>query len=147
MQPNNTCPVEVFSGSWYSSPCGKKAGFGKDGLYCKQHAETRPSSDQPTTTAWVVSQKTLTRVQVYGVTPKTFLINSAEDIIGESYMSPGRYSRDRLELFSDEAEAAQRLVDIAAAHYEICRKRLNDADRDLFKAREYKKHLEERVKP
>ena len=34
------CIEKVFSnGSYISSQCSRKRGYGKDGLYCKQHAK------------------------------------------------------------------------------------------------------------
>ena len=35
------CVEEVWS--WYSRQCSRKRGYGKDGLYCKQHAKNHPA--------------------------------------------------------------------------------------------------------
>ena len=35
------CIEAVHGGDWYTHQCTRKRGFGKDGLYCKQHGKTR----------------------------------------------------------------------------------------------------------
>jgi len=46
LNPNGTpedetrCVKEVWGPGWHSNQCRRKRGFGKDGLYCKQHAKT-----------------------------------------------------------------------------------------------------------
>lgn len=34
------CIVEVSCSVWHSKQCNRKRGFGKGGLFCKQHAKT-----------------------------------------------------------------------------------------------------------
>jgi hypothetical protein len=38
------------SGGWYRSQCGKKAGHGSGGFYCKRHASRHPSGEEETVT-------------------------------------------------------------------------------------------------
>lgn len=37
------CVERVTSDSWNFYQCSRKRGFGKDGLYCKQHAKRHPA--------------------------------------------------------------------------------------------------------
>lgn len=37
------CIEETTPDSWHFSQCSRKRGFGKDGLYCKQHAKRHPA--------------------------------------------------------------------------------------------------------
>jgi hypothetical protein len=41
------CIQEIWpsSGSWVPYQCPRKRGYGKDGLYCKQHAKRHPASE------------------------------------------------------------------------------------------------------
>ena len=39
------CIKEVY-GTWLSYQCTRKRGYGKDGLYCKQHAKRYPAEEQ-----------------------------------------------------------------------------------------------------
>ena len=40
---SSVCPSEGF-GAFHQHQCSRKRGFGKDGLYCKQHAKNNPQT-------------------------------------------------------------------------------------------------------
>ena len=37
------CVEAVWGDAWYDHQCSRKRGFGKAGLYCKQHAKRNPA--------------------------------------------------------------------------------------------------------
>lgn len=73
-------------GSFHAHRCNRKAGFGKDGLYCKQHAKQYPADDQETVTMyaarWELSSFDVAVCQVHSVTEKYLVIHSAKAIFG-----------------------------------------------------------------
>jgi hypothetical protein len=73
-------------GAFHSHGCNRSAGFGKDGLYCKQHAKQYPADDQETTTMYAAKQEyssfDVAACQVYDVTDKTLMVHSAQAIFG-----------------------------------------------------------------
>lgn len=111
--------------SWNHYQCQRKPGYGKDGLYCKQHAKKHPADDQETVTMYAVQwfagvKLRLSRCQVFGVTDKTLIVKSAEAILGWSIYTPSQYARSggdwmffstAREAIEWGAERAQRLVD------------------------------------
>lgn len=73
-------------GLFHAHRCNRKAGFGKDGLYCKQHAKQHPADDQETVTMyaarWEYSSFDVAACQVHSVTDKSLEIHSAKAIFG-----------------------------------------------------------------
>lgn len=101
--------------SWSSSPCSRKAGYGEDGKYCKQHARKHPPSDQDTVTlyaaTWTYGMKfSLVLCQVFNVTRNSLVVKSAEPLVGMWNPYPfTTYPLDGREwkFFSTEEEAVQ----------------------------------------
>jgi hypothetical protein len=43
------CVELVTNDLWHFSQCSRKRGYGKDGLYCKQHAKRHPVEKEAAT--------------------------------------------------------------------------------------------------
>jgi len=73
-------------GSFHQHRCNRSAGYGKDGLYCKQHAKRYPAENQETVTMYAAKQEygsfDVAVCQVYDVTDRTLAIHSAQAIFG-----------------------------------------------------------------
>ena len=72
----NTCPTMVSQGTWWSryEPCGKKAGHGRDGLYCKTHAKNDPDLSAPTRTVYRWEKGKIIKLAVVSETEKQWRI-------------------------------------------------------------------------
>lgn len=120
------CAESVWDrNSWSNYQCSRSAGYGKDGLYCKQHAKKHPPDDQETVVMWAVqwsisNKLHLARCRVFGVTDKALVVKSADTILGLSphpktqYMTVGGdwlFFTTPREAIQWGAERAQRRVD------------------------------------
>ena len=71
----NTCPAMVSQGTWSRyAPCGKKAGHGRDGLYCKTHAKNDPDLSAPTRTVYRWEYGKIFKLAVVSETEKQWRI-------------------------------------------------------------------------
>ena len=71
----NTCPAMVYQGFLYPhAPCGKKAGHGRDGLYCKTHAKNDPDLSAPTRTVYRWEYGKIIKLAVVSETEKQWRI-------------------------------------------------------------------------
>lgn len=97
-------------GSFNRYRCSKKAGFGKDGLYCKMHAKWHPADDQETVTMYAARQKyngfDLVVCEVYDVTDTSLVIRSEREIFGHRVLTgPTRFSAGDWQWFKTVREA------------------------------------------
>lgn len=93
------------SGGWYRSQCGKKAGHGSGGFYCKRHASRHPSGEEETVTWYkmgVLGQ--IVPVQVERYTDKTLTI------LGRGRVAIGGYYRTRSEVILAEIEKQEKKI-------------------------------------
>jgi len=96
-------------GSFNRYRCSKKAGFGKDGLYCKMHAKQHPADSQETVTMYAARQKysgfDLVACEVFDVTDASLVIKSARAIFGYPMSTgPTRFSADDWQWFKTVRE-------------------------------------------
>ena len=104
------CRASVYGRSFGGGPCSRKAGFGKDGLYCKQHAKQYPADNQETVTMYAAKQRysgfDLVSCEVFDVTDASLVVKSARVIFGYSMPTgPTRFSTDNWQWFSTAREA------------------------------------------
>lgn len=89
-----TCAAKVWENYW-AHRCTRKSGYGKDGLYCKQHAKQYPADNQETVTMYAARQQysgfDLVVCEVFDVTDASLVIKSARAIFG--YSAPTRQTR------------------------------------------------------
>ncbi len=79
------------SGGWYRSHCGKKAGHGSGGFYCKRHASRHPSGEEETVTWYkmgVLGQRcTAVLPIVFAVSDNPLMIDQPEDNLDNEFIN------------------------------------------------------------
>lgn len=103
------CAEMVWDGFW-SHRCTRKPGYGKGGLYCKQHAKQYPADNQETVTMYAARQKysgfDLAVCEVFDVTDASLVVKSARAIFGYSLPTgQTRFSADDWQWFKTVREA------------------------------------------
>lgn len=128
----------THAGVWHSVRCSRRAGHGKDGLYCRQHALKHPAGAQETQRWWKVSRWSdePEPVEVVKSSAKTIVLKNGyrARIIGDSES----YYRSRLgALVALEArvdrkvESTQRTLQRLLADQRRLRELLEEEERRL----------------
>lgn len=102
--------AEMVLDRFWSHRCTRKPGYGKGGLYCKQHAKQYPADNQETVTMYAARQKysgfDLAVCEVFDVTDASLVVKSARVIFGYSVPTgPTRFSADDRQWFKTAREA------------------------------------------
>ncbi len=136
---DNRCAESVWDrSSWRHFQCSRKPGYGRAGLYCKQHAKKHPADDIETEVMyaanWSLGSKfRLARCRVSDVTEKTLIIRSVDDLLGWPPHTGLQYARSGGEwlFFATAREAIQWGAEVAQRRFDDLVNKVARAEKEL----------------